>query len=69
MNVAHPEFNFFGFLVPWSLVAGVLGFLMAWLVVAALERVRLTRYLGNLSILFIALALLLACLSNWLLNL
>jgi hypothetical protein len=49
MNVAHPEFNFFGFLVPWSLVAGVLGFLMAWLVVAALERVRLTRYLGNLS--------------------
>jgi hypothetical protein len=57
MNVAHPEFNFFGFLVPWSSVAEVLGSLMAWPVVAALERVRLTRYLENLPLFFITLSI------------
>jgi len=49
MNVLHPEFNVFGFLVPLSLVAGVLGFLIAWLTVAVLERLQLTRYVGNVS--------------------
>ena len=44
MNVLHPEFNFLGFLVPLTLVAGVLGFLIAWLIVAVLERLQLTRY-------------------------
>ena len=38
MNVLHPEFNFLDFLVPLNLVAGVLGFLIAWLTVAVLER-------------------------------
>jgi hypothetical protein len=68
MNVQHPEFNFFGFLVPWSLVDGVAGFLMAWVLVAALERVRLTRYLGNVALFFLALAVLLAGLTDWLVN-
>ena len=48
MNVSHPEFNFFGFLVPLSLVSGVLGFLIAWLTVAVLERLRLTGSPGTL---------------------
>jgi hypothetical protein len=69
MNVLHPEFNFLGFLVPLNLVAGVLGFLTAWLGVALLERLRLTRYLGNVSLFFIALAALLAGLTDWLVNL
>jgi Protein of unknown function (DUF1656) len=69
MNVLHPEFNFFGFLVPLTLVAGVLGFLMAWLIVAVLERLQLTRNVGNVSLFFIALAVLLAGLTNWLVNL
>jgi hypothetical protein len=69
MNVLHPEFNFLGFLVPLSLVAGVLGFLMAWLLVAILERLRLTRYLGNVSLFFIALGVLLSGVTDWLVNL
>ena len=69
MNVLHPEFNFCGFLVPLDLVSGVLGFLMAWLTVAVLERLRLTRYVGNVSFFFIALGVLLAGLTDWLVNL
>ena len=69
MNVLHPEFNFLDFLVPLNLVAGVLGFLIDWLTVALLERLRLTRYVGNVSLFFIALAVLLAGLTEWLVNL
>lgn len=69
MNVLHPEFNFLDFLVPLNLVAGVLGFLIAWLTVALLERLRLTRYVGNVSLFLIALAVLLAGLTEWLVNL
>jgi hypothetical protein len=69
MNVLHPEFNFCGFLVPLDLVSGVLGFLIAWLTVAVLERLRLTRYVGNVSFFFIALGVLLAGLTDWLVNL
>jgi hypothetical protein len=69
VNVLHPEFNFLDFLVPLNLVAGVLGFLIAWLIVAVLERLRLTRYVGNVSLFFIALAVLLAGLTDWLVNL
>jgi hypothetical protein len=69
MNVLHPEFNFLDFLVPLNLVAGVLGFLIAWLTVAVLERFQLTRYVGNVSLFFIALAVLPAGLTDWLVNL
>ena len=69
MNVSHPEFNILGFLVPLSLVAGVVGFVVAWFVVAILERCRLTRYLGNISLFFIALSVLFAGLTDWLVNL
>jgi hypothetical protein len=69
MNVSHPEFNILGFLVPLSLVAGVVGFVIAWFIVAILERFRLTRFLGNISLFFIALSVLLAGLTDWLVNL
>jgi hypothetical protein len=69
MNVSHAEFNILGFLVPLNLVAGVIGFVVAWLIVAVLERFRLTRYLGNISLFFIALGVLLAGLTDWLVNL
>ena len=49
-----------GFLVPLTLVAGVVGFVMAWLIVAILERFRLTRNVGNISLFFNALGVLLA---------
>ena len=67
--MSHPEFNFLDFLVPLNLVAGVLGFLIAWVAVALLEHLRLTRYVGNVSLFFIALAVLLAGLTDWLVNL
>jgi|GEM_PF-5796446 len=69
MNVSHPEFDILGFLVPLTLVAGVVGFVIAWLIVAILERFRLTRFLGNVSLFFIALSVLLAGLTDWLVNL
>ncbi len=69
MNASHPEFNLLDFLVPVNLVAGVLGFLVAWLTVMVLERFRLTRYVGNVSLFFIALVVLLAGLTDWLVNL
>ncbi|HXM02171.1 MAG TPA: DUF1656 domain-containing protein [Chthoniobacterales bacterium] len=69
MNVSHPEFNILGFLVPLSLVAGVVGFVIAWFIVAILERFRFTRYFGNISLFFIALSVLLAGLTDWLVNL
>jgi Co/Zn/Cd efflux system component len=68
MNVLHPEFNVLDFLVPY-LVAGILGLVMAWLIVALLERLRLARHVGNVSLFFIALAALLAGLTDWWLNL
>jgi hypothetical protein len=69
MNVSHPEFNILGFLIPLSLVAGVVGFAIAWFIVAILERFRLTHYFGNISLFFIALSALLAGLTDWLVNL
>ena len=69
MNVSHPEFNILGFLVPLTLVAGVVGFVVAWFIVAILERLSIARYLGNISLFFIALSVLLAGLTEWLVNL
>jgi hypothetical protein len=51
------------------MAAEVIGFLTAWLTVGVLERLRLTRYVGNVSLFFIALAILLAGLTDWLVNL
>ena len=47
------------FLLPWGMVISALGFLSAWLVVFALEQFRLTRFLWNLPLFFIALTVLL----------
>lgn len=47
------------FLLPWGMVISALGFLAAWLVVFALEQLRLTRFLWNLPLFFIALTVLL----------
>ena len=47
------------FLLPWGMVISALGFLAAWLVVFILEQFRLTRFLWNLPLFFIALSVLL----------
>ena len=47
------------FLLPWGMVISALGFLAAWIVIFFLERLRLTRFLWNLPLFFIALSVLL----------
>lgn len=46
------------FLLPWEILIGAVGFLAAWLLLVVLERLGWTRYLWNVPLLFIALAIL-----------
>ncbi|MEY2603430.1 MAG: hypothetical protein QOH31_1204 [Verrucomicrobiota bacterium] len=69
MNLQHPELNVCGFLLPITLVSGVLGFLAAWLLLLSLERLRLSRYIAHLPFCFLALSLLLAGLAHQLFTL
>lgn len=48
-------------MLPWGMVIGTLGFLVAWLIVSVMERLHLTRFVWNLPLFFIALAVLLGC--------
>jgi hypothetical protein len=54
------EFTFGEVLVPWVLLIGVLGFLVAWLVVAIMERTGLSRYVWHLPLFFVALVVLIS---------
>ena len=56
-----PEIVFCDFMLPWGMVIGALGFFAAWLIVALLEQLRLTRHIWNLPLFFIALAVLCGC--------
>ena len=49
-------------LIPWILVVGTIGFLLAWLVVAILEYAGLSRFVWHLPLFFIALVVLFASL-------
>jgi Protein of unknown function (DUF1656) len=49
-------------LIPWILVVGTIGFLLAWLVVAILEYTGLSRYVWHLPLFFVALVVLFASL-------
>ena len=60
MNQA--EIRLTDLLVPWILVVGTIGFLLAWLVVAILEYTGLSRYVWHLPLFFVALVVLFASL-------
>jgi hypothetical protein len=60
MNQA--EIRLSDLLVPWILVVGTIGFLLAWLVVAILEYTGLSRYVWHLPLFFVALVILLTSL-------
>ena len=45
-------------LIPWILVVGTIGFLLAWLVVAILEYTGLSRYVWHLPLFFVSLVVL-----------
>ena len=54
----RPEFTFSEVLVPWIVIVGALGSLLAWLVVAILERTDLSRYVWHLPLFFVGLVVL-----------
>jgi hypothetical protein len=54
----RPEFGFLDLLFPWIVAIGLAGFLIAWLVVAIMERTGLTRYVWHLPLFFVALVIL-----------
>jgi hypothetical protein len=58
----RPELRFSEVLVPWIMIVGALGFLMAWLVVAIMEHTGLSRYVWHLPLFFVGLVVLLSSL-------
>lgn len=54
------EFNLDGFLLPWTFVVGIVGFITSWVITALLESFRLTRYVWHLPLFFAGVALLVA---------
>ena len=58
----RPELRFSEVLVPWIMIVGALGFLVAWLVVAIMEHTGLSRYVWHLPLFFVGLVILLSSL-------
>jgi uncharacterized protein DUF1656 len=58
----RPELRFSEVLVPWIMIVGALGFLVAWLVVAIMEHTGLSRYLWHFPLFFVGLVILLSSL-------
>jgi hypothetical protein len=56
----RPEFRIFDLLIPWIFVISLMGFLAAWLLVAILERLGLSRHIWHLPLFFLALVVLLS---------
>ena len=54
----RPELRLTEVLVPWIMIIGALGFLIAWLVVAVMEHTGLSRYVWNLPLFFVGLVVL-----------
>jgi len=54
----RPELRFSEVLVPWIMIVGALGFLMAWFVVAIMEHTGLSRSVWQLPLFFVALVVL-----------
>jgi hypothetical protein len=58
--VPNTEIDLGGFLLPWTFVAGIIGFVAAWVITAAMESFRLTRYVWHLPLFFAGAAMLIA---------
>lgn len=62
------ELHMGDFLVPWGMVMGTSGFLLAWIVMIILERMGWTRRLWNIPLFFVALAVLFGCVIGLILS-
>jgi predicted naringenin-chalcone synthase len=60
--LSRAELRFSEVLVPWIMIVGALGFLVAWLVVAIMEHTGLSRYVWHLPLFFVGLVILLSSL-------
>jgi len=60
--LSRPELRLSEVLVPWIMIVGALGFLVAWLVVAIMEHTGLSRYVWHLPLFFVGLVILLSSL-------
>ena len=58
VGLNRPEFGFLDLLFPWIAAIGLSGFLVAWLVVAVMERMGLSRCVWHLPLFFVALVIL-----------
>jgi len=54
----HAEIQLGDLLIPWILVVGTIGFLLAWVVMTILEYTGLSRFVWHLPLFFIALVVL-----------
>jgi Protein of unknown function (DUF1656) len=54
----RPEYRFSEVLVPWIMIVGALGFLLAWLMVAIMEHTGASRYVWHLPLFFVGLVVL-----------
>jgi hypothetical protein len=54
----RPELRFSEVLVPWIMIVGGLGLLLAWLVLAIMEHTGLSRYVWHLPLFFVGLVVL-----------
>jgi hypothetical protein len=59
MNLRSPELQVLDLLVPWNVGIGILGFLLAWLIMVVLERTGLTRFIWHVPLFFLGLLVLL----------
>ena len=58
--VPNAEVDLGGFLLPWTFVAGIIGFVAAWVITAVMELFRLTRYVWHLPLFFAGAAMVIA---------
>ena len=58
--IHNAEVDLGGFLLPWTFVAGITGFVAAWVIITLMESCRLTRYVWHLPLFFVGAALLIA---------
>lgn len=68
ISLRVPEIVLGDFMLPWGMVIAAMGYLLAWVAVIALERLRLTRFVWNLPLFFVALAVLCGCVLGLLLT-